>query len=243
MIRKREICLAISTAFLINAINGATIIFDLDGVLLKTDRNIASKAIGRHLFISYLLSFNNPLKLQDMFFDYLESLRPRAFNTPKTAYKNRLLPQIMCDWLSGKCSSDYLRELVQKNIEGNPFFTKRIEGKLLHAFANFMFTPQNFVSAVVPIKKGVALAKRCAKERDAYGNNKHRLILLSNWDRQSFSLMLHDPKFSGIFSLFDDIIISGNVGKIKPDIGIFLDLFCKWDINPDHDLCILIDNQ
>lgn len=222
----------------------ATIIFDMSGVLVKNSKRAASACIGLKYFIPYILSFNSPKKAEKVLFDFLSALKPRHPDTPASMHKKKLLPQIMCDWLQGTCSSEQLLCTVDEGIKNNLYpFKSATEKKLVQAIAEFMFSPEQFVQAVTPVKEAVALVQYCAAQKDAQNNHLYRLVIVSNWDAQSFDLLCQKPEFKEIFDLFDDIVISGAIGKIKPDKTIFYDLFAKHGIDPDNDVCVFIDDQ
>jgi 2-haloacid dehalogenase len=61
---------------------------------------------------------------------------------------------------------------------------------------------------------------------------------LSNWSAETFPIMRR--KF-GFFDLFDDMVISGEVGMIKPDPRIFNLLLKKIGLPADQ--CLLIDDS
>ena len=224
----------------------ATLIFDLNGVLLNVDRAKASRTIGYSSFISYFFSGYNPFRIKKDFFSFLDTISPRLPDTPlATDEGDCLLPQLMCDWMRGKYDSDEVRQIISFQLNSSQVGQglSKSKKRVFQSLANFIFTPAAYIQAVRLNKRGMELVKACAAQLDQYGNRKHKLIILSNWDRQTFDLLIQDPSFGELFSLFDDILISANIGKIKPDIGIYLDLFCRHDLNPDYDQTYLIDDQ
>jgi 2-haloacid dehalogenase len=66
----------------------------------------------------------------------------------------------------------------------------------------------------------------------------YRLYGLTNWSAEKFNLVRH--KYP-VFDLFDDIVVSGEVGLIKPDPAIFNLLLNKIHNLPEQ--CLLVDDS
>ena len=66
----------------------------------------------------------------------------------------------------------------------------------------------------------------------------YELYGLSNWSAEKFAIVRH--KY-GLFELFDDIVVSGEVKLVKPDPAIFQYLLQKIDRIPQE--CLLIDDS
>lgn len=242
--RIHRIIMSLGFLFIPARLAPATVIFDLNGVLIKTSKFKASSFIGYSLFIPYFLSFNTTEQLNERLFDFFDALAPRAPYTPAACHGDRLLPQIMCDWLCGRTTAQQLHNLVQQELEKDSYqFSSRLEKKLICSITSFLFNPAQLAQTYEPSTGGVEIARLCRTQCDRHNQPKHRLIILSNFDTETFKLLRDTPRFAELFSLFDDIIISGYEHLIKPDIRIFLNLFCKYDINPDYDLCVFIDDQ
>lgn len=222
----------------------ATIIFDMNGVLFDTDKTAAAKLIGMKNFISYMMTFHSPSKAYNHLFNFLRAIKPMSPENPASCHGQDPLPQLMCDWMTGVYSCQELLAIVDQAIKDNIYsFNNNAEKKLVHAIATFMFTPEYFVQAVKPLKHGWQIVRECAQQTDANGEKCYRLIIVSNWDTESFELLKQQEEFAEFFELFDDIVISGDAKKIKPDPTIFLDLFNKHNINPNEHVCLFIDDQ
>jgi FMN phosphatase YigB (HAD superfamily) len=240
----------IGLAFLLlhnNALQAATIIFDLGGVLVRHKKMRVSKEIGKKHMFAYLLSFNiSPWQMQNTLFDFMASIKPRHPDTPRAMRTgtNLLLPQLMCDWMAGEYRSADVLRMIYNTLNNHTFhFKSRSERKFIQACAHYLFTPEKYARTFTLYKRGAAIAQACANKKNMQGQRAHRLFIVSNWDIDSYQVMRRDKQLTHLFSLFDDIIISGIVGKIKPDKNIFFDLFKKWNIDPNKELCILIDDQ
>jgi 2-haloacid dehalogenase len=66
----------------------------------------------------------------------------------------------------------------------------------------------------------------------------YRLYGLTNWSAEKFSLI--KEKYEA-FHLFEDIVVSGEVGLVKPDPAIFRLLLQKIHRQPDE--CLVIDDS
>lgn len=67
--------------------------------------------------------------------------------------------------------------------------------------------------------------------------NKYPLAALSNWSSETFPIVHAKYEF---LDWFDPLIISGQVGLIKPDPQIFNLLLCQLDQDPEE--CVYIDD-
>jgi FMN phosphatase YigB (HAD superfamily) len=216
----------------------ATIIFDMDGVLVTKSRFSVAWQIGLANFIG----FYNPFSLDKKFFEFLDRLEPRKANTPPAAYQNMLLPQIMCDWLSGAKTNEEIRTILHHGLEKhNSLFSTYAQKRIIAALTEFTFTPERFSEAMIPVKGANKLIKRCAKSIDKNGH-KNRIFILSNWDSESFGYIKKKKKIAKLFSYCEDVIISGDVHVIKPDPTIFELLLTKYSIDPTKEPVVFIDD-
>ena len=65
-----------------------------------------------------------------------------------------------------------------------------------------------------------------------------KLYGLTNWSAETFPLALE--RF-GFLRALDGIVVSGEVGLIKPDVAIFQRLLATFDLRPGE--CVFIDNN
>lgn len=235
---KKIISFSILFFMLAIGIQPAHIIFDMDGVVVKQSRFSACWTIG----LTKFLGIYNPFALDQKLFDFLDKLEPRRNETPKAMHRGRLLPQIMCDWLSGEKTNAEIRLMVEQGLERfDNFFYSSSQQALIAAMCEFMFTPEKLVNAFYPVKDTLKLAKKCAKRRDKF-DNQNFVYILTNWDAESFTLFYKLKKFKKLFSRCKGIIVSGTVNLIKPDFAIF-DYFIKqYSIDPAKELTVLIDD-
>ena len=215
----------------------ATIIFDMDGVLTQSNRLSFLWMVGPW----HLLGFYNPFTAEETFIKFLDSLEPRKSDTPLAFYHAHKIPQIMCDWMCGRTSTKEIRTRIETQLRGNPQFSNH--ASFIKSISSVLFTPELFVKGISPLKEGVKLFKRCAQIKDQYGNRKHKMYILSNWDPDSFPLLNDIPALRAIFDLCDGIVISGAINLMKPDIRIFDYFLIKYNIDPHNELTVFIDND
>ncbi len=235
----RKFIILISLSLLIPFnINSANIIFDLGNVLINTNEVAAWWYVGPMNVIWYLSTFKSSLSVKmsvrKLFFDFLLTTEPRKQHEVHAKDNTgMLLPQLMCDWLKGTKSCEEIGNQIRTSLKNNQsFFNNSTEQQLIRAIAAVTFNPALLIKTQKVIDEGIA----CVKECIARG---HRVFILSNWDPASFTLLYN--QFPQLFELFDGIIISGNVGIIKPDPAIYHKLLRTYNLNPHE--CVLIDDR
>jgi len=209
-----------------------TVVFDLGNVLIATNKRAALWHLGPRNVFSYLIRNRSIGLMKKQFYAALNRIdgsdsNPYGAKDPD----GHMLPNLMATWLQGKQPNAQLLEKVVHEIENHPeWFSTKQEQHIITAMANFTFNPNNLINACRPINEMVSFARQC-KEKN------HRLYVLSNWDPESFELLA--KKYPELFKLFDGVVISGQVHKMKPDPDIFSLITQKV---PAH-TCIFIDDQ
>ncbi len=219
----------------------ANIIFDLDGVLLQR----SSLSFMWQLGLSKIIGFYNPFGLDQTLFQFLDLIEPHRFDTPYFVLNNKLIfPKLMCDWQCGlKTSAEIRAILADAFIQKADFFSTRWQLNIIEASTSIIFSPEKFSRAIIPVKAGIKLLKKCYKEVDEFGNRVHKIFILSNFDPETFEYLRTNKKLKKIFSLCDGMVISGHVHCMKPDHAIFNHLFSQYNINPDEEVTVFIDDQ
>lgn len=217
---------------------GITMVFDLSGVLLEIDNKQALDEIGVFNVMKYVALYTiNPLHVKhDLLakvYRILHTIQPEGNPTDaQDPYGNRM-PSLMCDWQTGRKTNKKLARLAAQAIAQHPeWFTSAIEKTLVEHALDKMFVPTRLISSIVLVTEGLAYVKQCK-------NQGHTLLVLSNWDPESFKLIL--KKFPELFSLFDGIITSGSLGHMKPEPEAFALLVERK--TKHHDTVIFIDDQ
>lgn len=225
--------------FLSSTIFPANLIFDMDGVLVKRSKLSACLNIG----LSKLLGLYNPFTIEQKLFDFLNLLVPHNPESPEIIDNGKVLPQIMCDWLAGDKTNEEIRAIVELGLEKHDsFFTTNSQKGLIAAMAEFMFTPERLIKSIYPVKDTVKLVKQCHGKTDKNGH-KNRIFILTNWDAESFPLLYRTKALRHLFiKRADGIVVSGSVHLIKPDPTIFAYLCDTFNIDPEKELTIFVDD-
>ena len=234
------------------------IIFDLDGVLFEQNALGIVRRSGIIKIIFYLITHRkNPIKIG---FDILQKMRVQENNALrlksdgiglkitgnsgcinkntdyKIKYKKYTMPDCIALWMKGAISNRSLLEKIDAFIDQLKklnYFKSEFEKQFIKKALTSILDETQITTNVKPIDPMINLVKKLNQK------NKHNLFIISNYTKKASELLL--KKYEDFFSLFDDIIISANVGLIKPDIKIYEHLLNKHSLNPRE--CIFIDDQ
>jgi len=210
-----------------------TVVFDLGGVLFNTNKRACMHELGLTNLIRYkLFARKDPEKLKERLYDALN--RSARGNEPLVSACDPdgcQMPGLMCSWMTGQKQCQDIRNLICTRIEENPnWFSSSIEQRLVRRMARMMFDPARFAKTQKLVPDALPLVLRCKQQG-------HRLVVLSNWDRESFQIIR--KQYRHFFDLFDEIFISGDAGSMKPSPEIF-QLVTR---NAAASSCIFVDNQ
>ncbi len=212
------------------------IIFDLGGIVFTTNKLEACKHLGVKNVAYYLLQLKNPAKIKNIMFETLEKIYPwpENFNKIKpTDDTGKEIPYLMYCWLNGSMNTQEIRDIAIPAIDMHlNWFATKVEQKLVKNIVTMIFTPQQFIKTQKINSDAISFIKMCKKAG-------HKIYVLSNWDKESFSLL--KQKHSDLFSLFNGIVISGNVNKTKPNSEIYNHILKKYNLQASD--CYFIDNQ
>ena len=223
------------------------IIFDLGNVLINTDSIAVFKTLGIKNVICYmfLMRYLTPktmkTKLHCKLYEILnkeeiaKKLRIKSCNKYYDVKdpNGSILPTIMCAWLEGTIPCEKIKIITSQTIDMHPeWFTCRAEQCIVQSLTQLIFTPEKFSR----VMKFNANAIKFVKECKAKG---HQVYILSNWDKESFSLL--QKKYSDTFALFDGIIVSGEHRCTKPNKEIYTKLLEQYKLKPRE--CVFIDDQ
>lgn len=212
-------------------------IFDMGGVLAKTDKKIAIRHLGilslcKRIFW-HLQSFSN---IQEHFYYILEKtieyekLEQLPFSKDP---QGRPLPLLMRYWLAGLLTGAEIKEKVFSKIEQNAdWFSNETEKILIKNLVYFIFTPHLFIESQYIPDQTISFIKQLHVAG-------YKLFILSNWDEHSFVLL--QEKYKDFFALFDGWVVSGQEKVIKPDYALYDILLKRYNLNPEQ--CIFIDDQ
>jgi len=210
-----------------------TIAFDLGGVLLETNEQTFAQELGEADLATYhQQTGKGRVQLWHLLYKVLKRM---GYDNEATAGASdpagNRTPGLACAWMLGTRSCRELQQLINPVIEEHPeWFCSNLEQTLFYRFVNLLFTPAWF-ARIQELQPGAYQLVRWCKKRG------HRVVVLSNWCRESFGCMLEQHRV--FFDLFDEVIVSGRVGMMKPDPKIFHYLTRYVPAAS----CIFIDNQ
>jgi FMN phosphatase YigB (HAD superfamily) len=175
-------------------------IFDLGGVLLQEGE--ANLLDGLPPCVDIELINGKPPKIFNRIFEFVE------LACKKDCKK---------DWIIGTQKGCDLVDLIKDNInkqEYSAFFKNIQEKNLIEYGAALILVPEKLVPLTSLNVDGLKCIKKC-KENGA------RILILSNWDPESFALIKN--KFPELFDVCEpqDVIIPAHVGFIKPEPEIY----------------------
>lgn len=209
-----------------------SIIFDLDGVLLTTNKSQAFCEIGISTTLQYITTM---LKLPSQA-DLFKALELAPAKTTEDSFNEGFrMPQIMVDWQCGAQSLVEVQKSMINHIDSLDNLTP-IEKTLQKNTVMMMTNPDAFIRTRQKTSSSVELLSELKKSG-------YKLYILSNWDPTSFALL--QDQFPEIFKyedeeMFDGIMISGNEGLLKPNQSIFKKCLNKFDIQASN--AIFIDD-
>ena len=216
--------------------NAKTIIFDLHGVLLERCTQRTGSHLGFLNCASYYMS--SSFNLEDRCQEFLKLLEQHE---TASKLKDQPMPKVIAEWLKGeKKAADMIKEIKAHADKAKDFFQSNLEETLIRSVIDLM-SPENLAFVVKPMKDMVRLVEECKIQKDKNGKPKHNLLILSNWDKESFPLI--KKKCIKLFKHFDEknIVISGEVNMLKPDKAIYEHILKKHKLDPSD--CIYIDDQ
>jgi HAD superfamily hydrolase (TIGR01509 family) len=212
-----------------------TIICDIGGVLLATDKSAAFEQIGLLALLNYtVFAGPNGRKPNNLFFDTLNAICPRnPGETPACDEHGILLPQLMCDWLKGTAHPTEISHAITYHAWYHAeHFLAAQEALLFNNIARLVFTIDSFINTRCLIEEGMEFLQNCKEQG-------HPIYLLSNWDPYSFGKL--QERFPELFQLCDGSVISGDCGLLKPDPKIYMTLLEKYNLQAKD--CLFLDDQ
>ena len=186
-----------------------TIIFDMDGVLCTTDTKKFLSHVGLKNVMRFILGtgkFPSNKTVLEALKNYPAQIDEHSNPEVYSLNQGNKIPNIMLDWQCGKQIEPH--DIAQW-IDNNHQIAPAAKQFLLNT-TRTMFTPELFIATRKVIPGGLALA-RSLKQAG------YRIVLLSNWDGQSFELL--QQHFPELFTqadgnnLFDMIYTSAQLSQ------------------------------
>lgn len=199
------------------------VIFDIDGVLLQTDKIKAFTHIGIWNVLRFM-AFKQKLPSQGILFDILEHGNDLAHSTQPAYNRGRRIPQLMVDWQLGVRPLSEIEASMKQALERSQADTTT--QIIVHKIIELLVEPSLIVATRKPIKDGVKMLHELKEQG-------YKVYAFSNWDPDSFDLM--KKHFPEIFKhengeMFDGIMISGREQCLKPDVEFFDRFFERFNI-------------
>jgi len=207
------------------------IIFDLNDTLFTINKRKALSLLGVGNIMGYFLSGNRTADLELKLFQLLDMIYPQETqNTQELIpmHKGKPMPKLMQAWMLGEVTSQELIDLVMAHIkqcDGTSFFANKREKRIISKAVMMLFDPQTRADLYRPIKKGINLVRQCKKLG-------HKVYLLSNIDTELIELLRE--KYPAIFELFDGVIVSADLGHMKPHKEIYEHLLATYHMDPSR---------
>jgi len=228
---------------LFNTIQAKDLIWDFGGIVFHPDKLGVGRAVGLQYFLLYMvMDLKNP-NVQNDLFKFLETVMPadKKFGAVG-AGDGQILPTIMRHWQAGTLLAPAIIKKTEdhiKKMDKIGYFESHYEKELIRRITRAMFDPKILAQNIYPIQAGVDLLKKCVAAKNADGTKKNNNYGGSNMDPLSFKIS--KKLYPEIFKLFDGIVISGDIGKVKPDKNFYQHLIKEFNLNPKNS--VLIDDQ
>ncbi len=218
------------------------VIFDLDGVLLKTSRFGIAKQITRSKQDTSLFAFirhalrKNP---KDSLFELMDAAQD-VHDYGHTAWepKGTVLPQMMTNWLAGRSGYDsytimkYLHDTLDKQEYQDESY------QVLRRLIPAIFDPEVRAQHTHIQKSGYKLLRDIQARYPSC-----QFAILSNYDTTCFQHIYTKPKLQRVFKRFNPerTFISADIQMTKPDTRIYEHVCITSGIDPSE--CLCIDDQ
>ena len=216
------------TVFVSLAAKQTTVIFDLGKVVLFPDKGKAFDAFALNETINYFISYGMPSEKQ--FFKYLKEFY--GSDIGGSSY-----PACFRPWFTGKITGKELYKDICLKADCSNLYD--VQKNFVKSCAKNL-KPKRMHKVQYAEKKAVRYICELLNSVDA--NNKPiKVMVLSNWDSESFVLLRQ--KYKKLFDIIGDknIIISGDIGMMKPDKNIFEYLLNNYALKAED--CFFIDDD
>lgn len=226
------------------SLHAQVLLWDLGGVLFEPNKIGMASEIGLGYFAEHAFWDLCSPDITATIFDVLHMMMPRDTRFPLICGSNsgRTLPPIMSHWQAGIITGQEIinrsHALLEK-LYFYDYFESKEHKKLISRCIHKMFNPEILAKNIELSWPGVRLLEECARQKNTDGTKKHRLFIFSNMDHLTFDSF--KKRHRRIFGMFEGIVISGHVNRVKPAKDIY-DYICEtYQLDPAE--CILIDDQ
>jgi HAD superfamily hydrolase (TIGR01509 family) len=242
-VRSGRLLLALVVSCSIAPCFSATVLVDAGKVFLDASKSGFAREIGFARIFLYTIMLNNPGNLNRKAFQALEYLfgsQEQAPGKPCACGNGYQLPQIMCDWLAGTYTGQEIIRAVNRRINAGEcnHILSRSQKNCIKRTIKCIFDPVIHARQTHLIPEGVRLIQ-ALKEA---GN---RVIVLSNYAADAWEQLSQKPEFQDLIAYLgeENLVISGQIGMIKPHRDIYEYVLKKYKLNPKNTPVFFIDDQ
>lgn len=212
------------------------LIFDLTGVLFAIDKYAIFRRMGISNVLHYVCTHRkDPFSVAFTVLNRMHA-REERLDYQIIKYKQVMLPRCISEWQQGKKTNKQALKEVEEylyTIDGSSLFSSSLERKTINDIITAIFNAICLTSYMRPIIPNIFLLKELKE------HTQHRLFLLSNFDVSAIQTII--LTYPDIFSLFEGIVVSGQVGFLKPYPEIYHHLLDHHMIRAEESL--FIDDQ
>lgn len=255
----KYICLTFLSSFLIteSKCEIKAVVFDIGGVLCKTDKKAFAKEIFGVKDICYLGAYSvyyldfTIWKFQERVLNLMSEIEQQVPTEDGLILRHgqTQLPEIMCKWFRGELTGNQVNDIVQKYIQDQADqnlnkFKNKIEQEVLSKVVKTMFDENKLASHSKPIDGMVTILKELQNSKKDY-----KIFVLSNWSKLSFESLFNAEHNKPVFDYFKDklehVFVSGDKKVIKPSRVAYKNVldYAKEKYNIDPSECLMIDDQ
>ncbi|MBN1549653.1 HAD-IA family hydrolase [Candidatus Babeliales bacterium] len=178
------------------------------------------------------------------FIDYMaevENKEKRSSSKRTPTIKGHPMSPAMILWKKGKLSSVAMLEIALLHVEDmdrNGVFESEVEKRIATNMAKALLDPETQAKSKDEILDSTKIIRMLASQKDKSGKRKYIFILVSNTETELIPLLTQ--RFPNIFNIFDDVIMSGDIGMMKPDEDIYDYILEKYNLKPSE--CVFLDS-
>jgi len=265
---KKQLLILISALYITCSAHSKIILWDLGNVLFSSSKIAMSRHVGWWDCLKYAIcDFRNPAGLRQKFYQVLHTAREKEErNATICSEPGKFMPNIMCEYQAGVINSDQLRKEIAATLDKlekrddiidqlnercsdlpfEKFFSSPRERRLIERIMETAFNPAIFASFTQAINAGVQLLQKCAAKKTAAEQPAHEMMVLSNWDAESFQKIKESEVGKPVFKHFKDenIYVSGffnDMRRLKPHENAFLKIIYQTGKRPSD--FVFIDDQ
>lgn len=210
------------------------VIFDNTGVLVKRSTFEAVKTIGLfNLIKSTFVALPTLIKAKQELFKYMSQIPASdwALQVQKSEFASKddnglPLPAIFNDLHAGKVDGKFIYQQLSEMSYPNETHKSLILG----IASNLL--PENLAGMMNPDPNMIEVVKDLKKRG-------HKVVVFSNFHTSGFNILI--KKYPELYGLFDEIIISSDLGDIKPLPSAYDLVAKKLGVSPQA--CVMIDDQ